>query len=186
MLKRELLLELNNLSSIEWEIGPDGSSKPSGVPFDPWGTSTSEAAQSHQSEADTIPDGKPNQKNEFTASRDSSNSTQEDLEGKNEQLTPTETNRSPLWVRLLTSPMMIATLLFLLWIGFVYQSSLLTIHQGKKRIHALEKQLTLYDSLVHRDSLRLEQLQTNDANLERFAREQYYMHREDEDVFVIE
>ena len=38
---------------------------------------------------------------------------------------------------------------------------------------------------IDADSRRLEQLKTNNKNLEKFAREQYYMKKADEDIFVV-
>lgn len=38
---------------------------------------------------------------------------------------------------------------------------------------------------IDKDTKRLDQLKTNNKNLEKFAREQYLMKKDDEDIFII-
>jgi hypothetical protein len=52
--------------------------------------------------------------------------------------------------------------------------------------HRLEKEKKFYLEKIDRYSIMLNELKTSDENLVKFAREQYYMKAEDEDVFVIE
>lgn len=49
----------------------------------------------------------------------------------------------------------------------------------------LLKDKAFYLEKIEEDRKRLEELQTNNANLEKFAREQYLMKKDDEDIFVI-
>lgn len=49
----------------------------------------------------------------------------------------------------------------------------------------LEKDKAYYEKKIIEDSQRLKELKTNKENLEKFAREQYLMKRDNEDVFVI-
>lgn len=50
----------------------------------------------------------------------------------------------------------------------------------------LEKEKAYYLNKIKQDSTMLSELQTNDDNLKKFAREHYYMRAEDEDVYIIE
>ena len=49
----------------------------------------------------------------------------------------------------------------------------------------MEKQKLYYIEKIKTDSARLYQLKTDNENLEKFAREQYLMKKDDEEVFVI-
>lgn len=49
----------------------------------------------------------------------------------------------------------------------------------------LEKEKEVYLQKIHDDSIMLNELQTNDENLKKFAREQYFMKADDEDVFIV-
>lgn len=80
----------------------------------------------------------------------------------------------------------LAIFIFILWAAFFDPSNWVTLYRTRRRIAELERKREHYDTLIRRDSLRLLQLQTNDANLERFAREQYYMCAPNEDIYVVE
>ena len=52
-------------------------------------------------------------------------------------------------------------------------------------IKEMERDIEYYQEQISRDSLRLKELTTNKENLEKYAREQYYMKKKNEDIFVI-
>lgn len=49
----------------------------------------------------------------------------------------------------------------------------------------MERQKEYYETRIEQDSRKLNELKTNRENLEKFAREQYYMKKPDEEIFVI-
>ena len=57
--------------------------------------------------------------------------------------------------------------------------------QKKVIVGRLEKEIANYQSKITADSLFLEELK-DDANLEKFAREKFYMHAEGEEVYLFE
>ena len=57
--------------------------------------------------------------------------------------------------------------------------------QKKAIVGRLEKEIANYQSKITADSLFLEELK-DDANLEKFAREKFYMHAEGEEVYLFE
>lgn len=76
--------------------------------------------------------------------------------------------------------------IFLVWLLFFDQNNILfrsvpDYFQSK----SLEKEKKFYLDKIHEDSIMLNELKTNDENLIKFAREQYYMKADDEDVFII-
>jgi cell division protein FtsB len=77
-----------------------------------------------------------------------------------------------------------ATLLFILWITFFDQTSILyDIHLTQKE-KQLKAQQIYYAKQTQAATEQLKELQTNPANLEKFAREKYFMKKANEDVYV--
>jgi cell division protein DivIC len=86
---------------------------------------------------------------------------------------------------LLRNKYFMASAAFVLWVGLFDENNLIERHQLNSEIREIEKEKEYYLSRISEDAARLKELQTNTDNLEKFAREQYIMHRDDEDVFVI-
>ncbi len=77
-----------------------------------------------------------------------------------------------------------ATLLFVVWIAFFDQTSLIyDIHLTQKE-KQMKAQKIYYEKQTLAATEQLKELQTNPANLEKFAREQYFMKKANEDVYV--
>jgi cell division protein FtsB len=77
-----------------------------------------------------------------------------------------------------------ATLLFLVWITFFDQTSLvynINLTQKEKQLKAQEAYYKMQTSAA---TEQLKELQTNPANLEKFAREKYFMKKANEDVYI--
>ena len=53
------------------------------------------------------------------------------------------------------------------------------------KIRELNSQIESYDKQIETCLEKMDELSTNKANLERFAREEYYMKRKNEEVFII-
>lgn len=79
----------------------------------------------------------------------------------------------------------LAGAIFLLWIIVFDQNNLLERKKLLNEIKQLDKDREYFQNQIEKDARRLQELKTNDDNLEKFAREQYLMHRDNEDVFVI-
>ncbi len=54
-----------------------------------------------------------------------------------------------------------------------------------RQIKALEQEIEYYKELTRKNQEKLEQLQSDNANLEKFAREEWLMKEPDEDIFKI-
>ena len=79
----------------------------------------------------------------------------------------------------------VAVLFFIVWMLFFDEHSLVFHMQNKIKLHQLEEQKDYYREKIQVDKRKLKELQTSDQNLEKFAREQFLMKKENEDVFVI-
>lgn len=65
-------------------------------------------------------------------------------------------------------------------------SSIQKRYRYEKQIQELKEQIEFYRHQSEIDKQRLHELQSNKENLEKFARENYLMKKENEDVFIIE
>ena len=74
---------------------------------------------------------------------------------------------------------------FVIWIIFFDDNNLMQHRQNIRELAMLEAQVDFYKNKINADKRKLYELQTNDANLEKFAREQFLMKKADEDIFVI-
>jgi cell division protein DivIC len=78
-----------------------------------------------------------------------------------------------------------ATTIFILWVVFFDSNSLIERFSQMQSIQKLEKDKIFYMNKIREDSKKLHELTTYPENLERFAREQFFMKKKNEDVFVI-
>jgi len=75
---------------------------------------------------------------------------------------------------------------FAIWIMFFDENSLTQHRKNLEELVQLEEQVDLYKHKIESDKRKLYELQTNDENLEKFAREQFFMKKANEDIYVIE
>ena len=78
-----------------------------------------------------------------------------------------------------------AALVFFVWILFFDKNSLISRFQRWSELNDAKKQKEYYLEQIEKDKESIHQLMTDSSQLERFAREQYLMKRDNEDVFVI-
>ena len=88
-------------------------------------------------------------------------------------------------IPLLRNRYVITFLAFLIWITFFDQNNLLERHDLSSRIRNLEQQKIHYQEEIKNNKQRIEELQSNPENLEKFAREQYLMKKPNEEIFVV-
>jgi cell division protein DivIC len=77
-------------------------------------------------------------------------------------------------------------LLFLLWMLFFDQNNFIDRFKDILKIKQLELDKEYFNQKIISDKQKLEELRTDRENLEKFAREQYYMKKDGEDIFIIE
>jgi cell division protein FtsB len=79
----------------------------------------------------------------------------------------------------------ITTLIFLVWIAFFDENNWVERAQNLRELRELRNDKEYYIEQIETDTERLKELKTNDENLEKYAREQYLMKKEDEVIFVV-
>ena len=92
------------------------------------------------------------------------------------------------WKRILPlvkNKFIITSISFIIIVVFIDSNNLVDRVKELRHLHQLEKDKQYYIDRIEKDSKRLEQLKTNNKNLEKFAREQYLMKKDNEDIFVI-
>jgi len=78
-----------------------------------------------------------------------------------------------------------ATLAFLVWLTFFDNNSLITQYRLSRTLNQVQDEKEYYEQEIERNRQEVNELMTNDKNLEKFAREKYLMKKKDEDVFVV-
>ena len=68
----------------------------------------------------------------------------------------------------------------------VGDSNLYKRYMYDEKIRVLEKEIDFYRKAMESDRKKLDDLNTNKERLERHAREEYYMKKQNEDIFIIE
>ena len=88
----------------------------------------------------------------------------------------------PSW---LTNKYLLASLAFIAWIVFFDRNDLITLLQRQQELNDLQTTKVDFANKIKLERKELNQLQTNPATLEKYAREKYYMKRDNEDLFII-
>ena len=86
------------------------------------------------------------------------------------------------WVK---NKYVLTLLVFIIWMLFFDQNNLVDRIRMYSEIRQLEDEQEYYEQEIKKDSTRLHELTTDKDNLEKYAREQFYMKKPDEDVFVV-
>lgn len=71
-----------------------------------------------------------------------------------------------------------------IYLLFLEETDLFTLADYGSKVTELEDQRTYLHNEIDKTRISIKSLTTDEAALERFAREQHYMKRENEDVFV--
>ena len=79
----------------------------------------------------------------------------------------------------------LATLVFVVLVVFFADLPLVDYFKTKASVRRLKAEREAFEAQIERDSLFLENLK-EDAFLEKYAREKFYMHAEGEEIFLFE
>ena len=79
----------------------------------------------------------------------------------------------------------LVTIVFFALTFVMGDSSLYKRYTYDEKIHSLEKEIKHYQKEIEINSKKLNDLHTDKEGLERFAREEYFMKKPNEDVYII-
>src|SRR6478609_5550778 len=89
----------------------------------------------------------------------------------------------PAWVK---NKYFLTALVFAVWMIFFDQQDLITTQvKQRKELNSLKASSDFYQKEIEATRLELEQLKSDPAVLEKYAREKYRMKRDNEDVFIL-
>jgi cell division protein FtsB len=95
-------------------------------------------------------------------------------------------NKFETLVRVVRNKYAMAVIAFVLWILFFDRNDVFTQWDRKSELQKLETSKEYYVTEIASLKKELVELQSNTAILEKFARENFYLKRPNEDVFIIE
>lgn len=90
------------------------------------------------------------------------------------------------WLGYVINPYFIASVCFIIWMAFFDQNSLITHRELDKQIRALEADQTYFETNLKNENAKLKLLQENPAEIERIAREKFFLKKDNEDIFIIQ
>lgn len=76
-------------------------------------------------------------------------------------------------------------LFVIIWTVFIDSHKLINWIGYKSKTDAILKEKQYYLDKIEKDSLRLYELNTNNKNLEKYAREKYLMKKPEEEIFLV-
>lgn len=76
-------------------------------------------------------------------------------------------------------------LLFIIWLAFFDKNDFFTQYTSHQQLKRLQIFKQYYIDEIKNNKEKLYELMSNQANLEKFGREEYLMKKDDEDIFVI-
>lgn len=88
-------------------------------------------------------------------------------------------------LKILRNKYILVITIFVVWIIFFDKNNLISHIELHQTLNRLKADKRYYHKEIEKDSTAMEELMTNPKNLEKFAREQYLMKKDGEDVFVI-
>ncbi len=89
------------------------------------------------------------------------------------------------WFRIASNKYVLVLLAFIFWMAFLDSNSWIIHHELDLEVEDLEKNKQYYLNEISHDKAIMTKL--NDTlELEKFARQEYFMKRENEEIFIIE
>jgi cell division protein DivIC len=79
----------------------------------------------------------------------------------------------------------ISVLAVVIWVAFFDKNDLMSQYQLRQKLGQLRTEQKYYLDEIAKSKNDMNELRTNPANLEKFAREKYLMKKDNEEIFVI-
>lgn len=96
-----------------------------------------------------------------------------------------ETIQKKPWLKIVSNKYLLISLLFAVWMLFLDNYSYMDQRQLNKQIDELQDNKKYYQEEIKKDSQSIKLLKNQDQ-VEKYAREKYYMKRENEDIYIVE
>ena len=89
------------------------------------------------------------------------------------------------WVRIISNKYFLIIILFAVWMIFFDTNSYLIHNELNNSIETLENNEKIYTDEIKRDKAFIEKMEDSNE-VEKYAREKYYLKKKNEDIFIIE
>ena len=89
------------------------------------------------------------------------------------------------WFRFISNKYVLVSLVFAVWMIFLDTNSWFIHHELDEELNELEDNKSYYQTEISKDKVTIENL-NDSVELEKFARQKYYMKRPNEDIYIIE
>lgn len=94
-----------------------------------------------------------------------------------------------IWTKIkpiLLNKYLLVLIVFAIFFIFFGNYSYIKRWKTNNNIKQLEKEISIYKNEIEENKEKMQELQSSDENLEKFAREQHLMKKKNEDIFIIE
>ncbi len=88
-------------------------------------------------------------------------------------------------LKILKNKYVLALLVLVIWITFFDDNDFFTRRSINKNLKGLREQRDFYKSEIFKDSITIYKLQNDVEALEKYAREEHLMKKDNEDIFII-
>ena len=89
------------------------------------------------------------------------------------------------WLKIIGNTYILIVILFLIWMIFFDTNSLIIHKELNQDIEGLEENKEFYKKEIEQDNAFIEKMKDSNE-VEKYAREQYFLKRDNEDIFIIE
>ena len=89
------------------------------------------------------------------------------------------------WVRIISNKYLLILILFFVWMFFFDTNSFFIHQELNDDINKLENNKKVYQEEIKNDKVFIDKMKDSNE-IEKFAREKYYLKKDDEDIFIIE
>jgi len=89
------------------------------------------------------------------------------------------------WIRFISNKYLLILILFFIWMFFFDTNSFFIHNELNHDVDALEDNKEFYKEEIKRDKVFIEKMKDSNE-IEKFAREEYFLKKENEEIFIIE
>lgn len=86
----------------------------------------------------------------------------------------------------LSNKYLISSVLFVVWICFFDKFNIFQVYKKKQELNQLNERKFYYKDQIEKSKQELSNLRENSLNIEKIAREKYFMKKDNEDLYILE
>jgi len=90
-------------------------------------------------------------------------------------------SKLPYWIK---NKYTLSVILLLIWVLFFDQNNIIVQASFQKQLNNLNRDKAFYTKEIIKTKTQLNELTTNQKSLEKFAREKYFMKKDNEKIFI--